>query len=251
MIGFGELRKLSVQWRVDITDVERAHAIDWLLKGLFDHALLGASLVLRASAALRYAHFIDYPFIAEPEFLTAQAIDAATLTSVANAAASASGLKFSLVERERGSAKIEYTGPLGRRSAAQPRITLAFIVGQTRIEPARAALLHRFSDDCAANVMAVALEEFAAERWAMLGASPRARDVFDLWFVLTHARERNDRDTTRRLLADIARTKNLPRLDQATRFEPTYRPILARAWVRARLEPSFAQVEQDLAQFAL
>lgn len=251
MIGFGELRRLSVQWQVDIAAVEHAYSTDWLLKGIFDNAVLAQTLVLRGGSALRYVHCADYPLAEDPEFRVTQPLDeAATRDALAAAlsAVSASGVEFSLVDFERGSAKVEYTGPLGRRSAAQPRIVLSLVAGRMRLEPVRVPLIHPFSDDCPAMVAALRLEEFAAERMTMLAQTPRVRDVFDLWFALTHASERIDAARTRTLAAEMARTKGaeLPRAP----FTPAHRVAMERTWDhalrRVRDHPPFAQVEREL-----
>jgi Nucleotidyl transferase AbiEii toxin, Type IV TA system len=250
MIGFSELRRLSVQWHTDIAAVERAYCIDWLIKGIFDQADLARILTLRGSAALRYAHFRDYPVIEEPEFLTTTPPDETELRDGLESAAKTSGLRFSLTDFAPTSAKVEFTGPLGRRSAAQPRIVLSFIPGKTRLEPAHIPLIHRFSDACAATVSVIALEEFAAERIAQLAQLPRARDVFDLWFVLTHARGRIDSTRVAQLAREIAQAKNspLPRADAL--FDPARRAGLERSWDNAlRRVPdhlSFAEIEKDL-----
>ncbi len=254
MISFGELRRLSVQWKVEIVAVERAYCIDWLVKSLFGHAVFANTLVLRGGSALRYAHCADYPIAEDPEFMVTQPLDeAATRAALADAlrdAAGASGVRFVLTDLARGTAKVEYTGPLGRRSAAQPRILLSFVAGKTREAPACVPLIHPFSDNCAATVSALALDEFAAERIVMLAQSPRVRDLFDLWFALTRARERIDLARTRTLARELAQTKKvaLPRADAL--FDPTRRGGLERVWDgalrRAPNHPPFAQVEQDL-----
>ena len=250
MIGFGELRRLSVEWHADIAAVERAYCIGRLIKGIFDRADLSRALVLRGGAALRYAHSPQYPEIEEPEFLAIAPPDQATLRAALESAAQSSGLKFSLTDFACTSAKVEFTGPLGRRSAAQPHIALSFIPGKTRLGPARVPLIHRFSDACTAMVSAVALEELAAERIAQLAQTPRARDVFDLWFVLTHARELIDAARLKELARDLARAKNsaLPR--HGAPFDPTHRAGLERSWDNALRRvpghPTFAQIEKDL-----
>ncbi len=252
VIGFGELRKLSVQWRVDLAAVERAYALDWLLKGIFDHATLAPVLALRGAAALRYAHCADYPIAEEPAFLITQLLDEDArrdaLIDALRTAADASGLKFSLVDHARGSAKVEYTGPLGRRSAAQPRLLLSFLAGQTRLDRARVPLIHPFSDACAATVSAVALEEIAAERIATLGGTPRARDVFDLWFMLTCAREQIDLPRARTLATEFAHAPNI----MSMRANPAHRAALERTWDNALRRipdhPAFVQVERELAE---
>lgn len=240
MIGFGELRKLSIEWRADLGEVERAYATDWLLKKLFDDVTLQSALVLRGSAALRYAHFADYPFLDAPEFWSSRTIEAETLIALFDVGAP----PFFLTSFSESAATVEYVGPLGRRSAAQARIALSFIAGQPRLAPVRAPLIHRFSDACPAIIAAVALEELAAERLAILGASPRVRDVFDLWFIVTHASI--DFARMRVLANEIAQSKNiaLPKVESI--FDPAHRAVLERGWSNARYQPAFAQVEQDL-----
>ncbi len=250
VIGFGELRRLSIQWHADIAAVERAYCIDWVLKGIFDQADLARTLVLRGSAALRYAYCPNYPVIEEPEFLATAPLDEVALRDALEFAAKTSGLKFALTDFTRTGAKVEYTGPLGRRSAAQPRLVLSLILGETRLRPARVPLIHPFSDACAAGVSAVALEEFAAERIAQLAQTPRARDVFDLWSVLTHARGRMESARLTELARAIAQTKNsaLPRAGAP--FHSTHRAGLERSWENALRRvpnhPPFAQLEKEL-----
>ena len=249
MIGFGELRRLSVRWHVDIAAVERAYCIDWLIKGMFDQADLAQILTLRGSAALRYAYFLDYPVIEEPEFL-ATMLPGDALHGAVESAAKTSGLLFSLIDLTRTSAKVEYTGPLGRRSAAQPHIVVSFILGETRRKPVRMPLIHRFSDACATTVSALTLEEFAGERIAQLAQLSRPRDVFDLWFALTHAHGQIESTLVTELARKIAQTKNisLPRADAL--FDPARRARLEHSWDSAlRRVPdhlAFAEIEKDL-----
>lgn len=250
MIGFGELRKISAQWQVDITAVERVYAIDWMLKAIFDDSKLAQSLVLRGGAAIRNVYSADFPIADDPEFLLTQKPDDGvmhdSLTTSLSAATNASGLKLSLVAYERGAGKIEYTGPLGRRSAAQPRVILSVIPGQPQLDPVHLPLLHPFSDDCHTTVAAIALDEFVGERIAALGRTPRAREVYNLWFVMMKLRDRLNASRAN----EIAQKKStaLPGVDAL--FDPKHRLILERAWDNAlhevRGHPSFAQAEQDL-----
>ena len=255
MIGFGELRKRSVQWNLDLSVVERAYATDWLLKGIFDDARLARSLVLRGSAALRYAYSAEYAPAEPPEFFVIEPVqDMETVLSEASqsAARASGGLKFSPAAYARGIARVEYAGPLGRRSAAQPHVDLSFIPGQPRLAPACVPLVHPFGDACAATVYAVALEELVGERMAALAQKPRARDVFDLWFALAHAREKMDPRRARELAAVIAQDRHwtFPRPDAP--FEPDHRAALERAWDAALKHlPNrvpFAQVEKEIVQ---
>ncbi|CAG0946851.1 hypothetical protein ANRL1_03353 [Anaerolineae bacterium] len=242
MIGFGELRRFATRWHVDVTDVERAHATSWLLKRIFDDAILSRALVLRGASALRYAYCADYPMLEPPEFLVTETLDVpAALGDVLHAESDSDGVKFLIAARTRGIVRVDYVGALGRRSAAQPRILLTFINGQTHLPPAHVPLIHPFSDPCAPMVSAIALEEFIDDQLALL-ANPRARDVYDLWFALTRTRDKINLE----LVRQIAHPQKDTLFDQASRLR------LERVWDGAlrgvRDHPPFAQVESDLNQ---
>ncbi len=249
MIGFGELRRRSLEWQVDIGVVERAYATDWLLKGIFDHAFLSAVWVLRASSALRWAYGLDDAPDLAPEFLVSpEALQATAevLTPVLSAAAEGSrGLRFALVAVRRGMVRIEYTGPLGRRSATQPHILLTLISGTPRLSPVSRPLYHPFSDACPATVSALSLDEIVADRIAGL-AQPRVRDVYDLWQVMTRLKDQVDLEHVRALTAGGVPTAGGAPIDAA------HRAALERSWDRALRHiprrPAFAQVERELAE---
>jgi predicted nucleotidyltransferase component of viral defense system len=254
MIGFGELRKRSAEWHMDLAVVERAYATDWLLQGISVQASLD-SLVLRGSSALRYAYSSDYPMVEMPEFLATEPLDEAdldnSLTMAARVASETSGLAFALDSIARGNAKIRFTGPLGRRSAAQPHISLSFIPGKPRLASAQMPLLHPFSDACAATLSVVAIEELIGERTAMLAGTPRARDVFDLWFAATQVRVRIGWEDARAVARELAAARNIPVPRPDALFEPAHRSRLAGMWDSSLRSvpghPAFEQVEKDLA----
>ncbi len=254
MIGFGEIRRLAGQWRMDLAEVERAYTAGWLLFGIFNQASLARALIVRGASALHHAYFADYPAPPTVELIATAVSDENhlrdLLADALQSAAEASGIKLTLADFDRGNARIEYTGPLGRRSAAQPRVTLAIVSGPTRVPPVRVPLIHRFSDACAATLQSIALEEFVAERIAWLAQSPRARDVFDLWFALEHAPDRLSATRTRELARQITqeRQTTLPRADAP--FSPAQHASLERAWGNALknipTRPSLEQVESAL-----
>lgn len=256
MIGFGELRRFSLQRQVDLAAAEMSYVTDWVLKGIFDHTVLASAWVLRGAAALRYAYDPDYPGDATPEFLATTALEPddirRALREGLQSAAEASGLGLLLAGLERGRARIEYTGPLGRRSAAQPHLQLAIVPGQTRLPPVRAPLIHPFADACSATVSAVALEELIAERLAGMGQSPRARDVFDLWYAWQHGAGRIDLATTRALVHERVEATGAPLPTSERPLDPAHAAILARSWPAAlsgvRSHPSLEQVQSDLAR---
>lgn len=251
MITFGELRKKSVEWQMELSAVERVYALDWLLKGVFDRPALFGALALTGAAALSKAHLPGYPPVEDLDFVVADNLDTAMLetelTQAAQDAARATGLQFRLHSIQPTEARVEFTGPLGRRSAAQPLIPLRFVKRARRLEPVARPLIHPFGDECAATVRAVALEELAAERIVLWSRTPRARDVYDLWVILTRGQDALDMAQTHALVDSMAREK---RVVLRTDLDPAYAPLLERAWENAlkgiRGHPAFAAARAEI-----
>jgi predicted nucleotidyltransferase component of viral defense system len=251
MVGFGELRKLSQTWQIDIAAVERVYALDWLLKAISDQDYFKQVLALRGAAALSKAYFPDYPPIEEADFVTESNLDPvlleAGLTGAAEEAAQNSGLRFKLHSIRGREARFEFTGPLGRRSAAQPRLQLRFQVGKLRADPVQFPMLHPFAERWEATVRSVSLEEITAGLVALIEGRPRARDVFDLWFIFEHGADRINRIVTRDLVAQLREKDGYPVRGD---FDPDYRPFVAKAWDNALRDvgekPTFIQAENEI-----
>lgn len=251
MIGFGELRKKSVEWQTEISTVEKIYALDWVLKGLFDRELLRDKLTLNSASALASAYFVAYPRLEDIDFGRDAALDGTTLEQEIGAAvtdaARASGLHFKISSSKTSETRIEFTGPLGRRSAAQPLIIVRFLPFVPRSETTTCPLIHPFRDECAVTVRAIALNELAAERIVQYAQKPRARDVFDLWFILSQGAEKLNDNETRTLAARIAAEKGrVLRVE----LDEKYAPLLERAWENAlksvHPHPSFAQARSEI-----
>lgn len=252
MITFGELRKKALEWQTDVSRVEKYYAINWLLKGIFDHVRLGDQLALRGATALGKAYLADYPQVEEVELahlgMADDAMLEAELDGALREAARASGLQFRLHTFRPSAARVEYIGPLGRRSAVQPTLSLRFRAAPLLVEPAARPLIHLFSDECRTTVRAVALEELAAERLVLWAQKPLARDVFDLWFILTRGASQLDAARTREVAKRIAAAKGIA---LRTQLEPAYAALLERAWDNTlreiRAHPSFTQAVTEIA----
>jgi predicted nucleotidyltransferase component of viral defense system len=251
MVTFGELRKKSAAWQTELGTVEKIYARDWLLKGVFDNATLREKLALRGASALASAYFAEYPRVEDVDFARDAALDDAALAreldAAVKAAARASGLQFHLHSFQSSHARVEFTGPLGRRSAAQPLIVTRFLFFAPRTPTVERALVHPFGDACESNVRAVAFQELAAERMVGYVQKPRARDVFDLWFVLTQGEKVLNAPEAFALAQSIARAKNIPLRAQLDR---SYAPLLERAWENALRSiphhPPFAQAREEI-----
>ncbi|HZQ09874.1 MAG TPA: nucleotidyl transferase AbiEii/AbiGii toxin family protein [Anaerolineae bacterium] len=254
MISFGELRKKSVEWQCEIGTVEKIYALDWLLKGIYSQAGLRDALILRGASALSKAYFAAYPRVEDLDFARSDNLDDTRLESelaaAANEAAQLSGLQFRLHSFQPSEARVEFTGPLGRRSAAQPIIILRFVKTRPLEPPASRALIHPFSDSCQVTLKVVSLEEIAAERIILFSRTPRARDVFDLWYILTAGVSELDWDRACALARERARAKGLTLRSQ---LDPQYAPLLARAWDNALkeigLHPTFEQAVTEVQMY--
>lgn len=231
MVSFGELRRLSLEWDVEISTVERVYALDWLLKGIFETKDLHDILALRGPAALGKVYFENYPTVTDADLTVEGKIEASHLEAKLEEAAievsKVSGLRFSVRSFHITEIKFEFTGPLGRRSAAQPLLPLRLYPSLPRFKPIHRRLLHPFSEKLETAVRSLTLEEMAGEGIARLGAKPRARDVFDLWFILKYGEGQLDKKATRAIAERIALEKGL---DVTTRLESSYRVLLTKAW---------------------
>lgn len=113
-------------------------------------------------------------------------------------------------------------------------------------------LIHPFSDECTATLSVVTVEELIGERLAMLSASPRARDVYDLWFAATQLQTPVNWAQARGLAQDLASARNVPLPRPDTVFSPAHRTRLVEIWDSSLRHiaghPAFEQVERDLAR---
>jgi predicted nucleotidyltransferase component of viral defense system len=251
MITFGELRKKSVEWQMEISAVEKVYALDWLLKGIFEAGGREARFVLREASALALAYSASYPRVSEADLARDPALDLATLERIVQngvlEAVRASGMHFELHQFQPTEARIEYTGPLGRRSAAQPLLVLRFAPTTPRDAVAVRELVHPFAEDFKAIIQAVSPEELAAGRLVLYAGKPRARDVFDLWFILAGGNLEPDSARMITLARTIAGEKGKTLRGE---LDPQYAPLLERGWDTALKEvrgrPSFEQARLEI-----
>jgi hypothetical protein len=137
MIASAELRRQAGAWNADPTVVERDYVLSWVLAGLYRQSALAKGLVFKGGTALRKCYFPDYRFSADLDFTLRASLSVPELRFELEAACQAigeeTGLQLALVDfrtlrdvpgEEAHQARIEYTGPLGRLGASQPRIRL-------------------------------------------------------------------------------------------------------------------------------
>lgn len=251
MVGFGELRRLSLKWQTDIPAVEQVYALDWLLKAMFERPVLNNSLALEGSTALSKAYFPEYPPNSDLDVAALSPVEAASfeieLVSAAAEASRQSGSNYKLVSASATQARFQFTGPLGRRSAAQPQLVLRLFKGAVRSTPVTVPLIHPFSEPFKCLVRAMLLEEIAAKKIVLWSSRPRARDVYDLWFILKYGQARMNMVETRAIALAIAgQSGRLP----GSAPDPQYLAILERAWDRALGQfvdkPAFAEAAAEI-----
>ena len=234
---------------MDISAVERIYAQSWLIGAVMDST--PTVLALTSESALGYFHFPDYPRPAEADFAVPHSSEGGTLEEQlrigSGRAAASGGPGFRLVELTDSRALFEYTGPLGRRSAAQPRLVLRFLRGESVLAPVHGQLIHLFSDRPPGLASAVSLDELAGRYLALYCLKPRARDVFDLWFILTHSEGQFDVKSA----ASVARQQVAARGKSfKLELDPSHRPWVEKAWENALKNvvrhPSFEQAEAEI-----
>jgi predicted nucleotidyltransferase component of viral defense system len=246
MVTEGELRRLAGAWRTDVTVVERDHVLSWVLAGLYRRAALAARLVFKGGTALRKCYFPDYRFSADLDFTLRSALPGQELRSeievACSSAAQAFGLGLAMVDfrtlrdiagEEAYQARIEYTGPLGRLGINQPRIRLDLTGYETLVLPPQdRAVHHPYSDAKPLNLSCAVypLEEMLAEKLRAMLRRSRARDLYDVWQLMTRYAETLDLPLAIRVLADKARYKGFHFSSVDDVLTPENRQSWSRSW---------------------
>jgi hypothetical protein len=256
MIGFGELRRASTAWGVEIGTAEAYYALSWALYGLAMHAGTADVLALDGASALAHAYFENYPQSKELALLYGGALSeqalAAEIQSALDVPGAASGPSMRLDSFKPTEARIEFTGPLGRRSAAQPQLVVQLSSRTPRLAPAAVPLIRRFSDSRPAEMRAVRLEEIAAALLGRFFRSPRARDIYDLWFILAfgealaRGEAHFDGSTARELAGQVGTRGREGQINGSKKtLDPAYASILEKNWENAlsgvRPRPTFRE----------
>jgi predicted nucleotidyltransferase component of viral defense system len=246
MVTEGELRRLAGAWRTDVTVVERDYVLSWVLAGLYRRAALAERLVFKGGTALRKCYFPDYRFSADLDFTLRSALPGQELRSevevACSSAAQESGLRLAIVDfrtlrdaagEEAYQARAEYTGPLGRLGIDQPRIRLDLTVYEKLVLPPQdRAVHHPYSDAEALNLSCAIypLEEMLAEKLRAMLRRSRARDLYDVWQLMTRYAETLDLGLAIRVLAEKARYKGFSFSDVDDFLTSENRDAWSRAW---------------------
>jgi predicted nucleotidyltransferase component of viral defense system len=246
--------------RIPESVLERDYCLAWFLVGL-GHSALGQLLIFKGGTALKRCHFGDYRFSEDLDFTLARKVDFREirdgLEEVYRYVAQASGILFSFDREDRQTHSNSYTfylsyqGPLPTPNNVKVDITIS----ETVIFPVEHHPILRayeeFSDVPEDRPIAVySLNEIASEKIMALGDKARnePRDLYDLWFLTTHAgvelsplvgaiteklrfREKDIAGLEDRILAKEARLKSLwssrlgHQIDALPEFDEVFRAV--------------------------
>ena len=226
MISSTELRRLAGAWNIDMTVVERDYMLSWALAGLYRQPQLAQTLVFKGGTALRKCYFPDYRFSADLDFTLSTPLSLSELRGEIEAACleigEETGLRFSPTDfrtvrdvpgEEAHQARIAYIGPLGRLGGSPPRIKLDLTIYETLVLPAERRTVHHPYSDAGRldlTVSVYALEEMLAEKLRAMLRRARARDLYDVWQLLTRYAGSLKLEQVRHVLDTKAQFKGYP-----------------------------------------
>jgi predicted nucleotidyltransferase component of viral defense system len=274
MIAAAEVRRLAGAWNADFTVVERDYVLSWVLAGLFRQPTLAETLVFKGGTALRKCYFADYRFSADLDFTLRTSLPPQKLRSEIEAGcqhvAETTGVQLIPVDfrtlrdvpaEEAHQGRIEYIGPLGRLGGDQPRIRLDLTAYEALVLPSEPCSVHHpYSDaeELSLSVPTYALDEMLAEKLRAMLRRARARDLYDVWQLLTRYAETLDLERAGRVLVEKARYKDFAFSKVTDFLTPENQGTWARSWeaslrrqvpVVASYDQVVAQVEQALKGF--
>ncbi len=239
--------------RIPEAVLERDYCLAWFLAGLSQSKLRGL-LIFKGGTALKRCHFGDYRFSEDMDFTLRRRVEFAEiregLKEVYELVVQASGIRFSFEAEDRQAHVNSYTfylryqGPLPTSNTVKVDITIAEIL----VFPVEQLPVLRsypeFEDVPEDRPISVySLNEIATEKIVALQDRARnePRDLYDLWFLISHAdvdighligaiteklrfREKDIAGVEDRIIAKAARLKTLwdGRLEHQMEALPQY-----------------------------
>lgn len=265
MISLAETRRIASDRKTDPSVIERDYVLGWFLSGLFRHGPLSESLVLKGGTALRKLYFPDYRFSEDLDFTLTQSISEDRfrrhLLETCQTLTQETGIEFVLAalgktRDEEGSeayeGKVQYVGPRQHRSGTPPRFKLDMTLYEILVlKPVSLPLIHPYSDKCEAIIPTYCLEEILAEKLRALLTRTRARDLYDVWNLLKHHRDKIQIQQVVSTFHRKRQYKSVPFKNWVNSLTPSRLVDFERAWEASlarqlRDLPKFGQVRGDL-----
>jgi predicted nucleotidyltransferase component of viral defense system len=185
--------------RIPEVVLERDYCLAWFLAGL-SRSKLHDLLIFKGGTALKRCHFGDYRFSEDLDFTLAKRVEFAEirtgLQKVYELVAQASGIRFSFEAEDRQTHVNSYTfylryqGPLPTSNTAKVDITISEILLFPTVQLPVLRTYPEFDDVPEDRAISLySLNEIATEKIVALQDRARnePRDLFDLWFLTSHA----------------------------------------------------------------
>jgi len=193
MIPYLELRLAARTAGVPASTVERDYVQNRFLCGIS-----WTDLALKGGTAIRKAYIPDYRFSDDLDFTLTKSIAMEKVQDTVDSAVDHVKKvdKIQLEEAKRIAAvENGYTMALRFKLQESPYDTIKIKLDFTKAEnedilaPLQSRpLLHRYSDECVVRLNCYSLEEMAAEKIRSLFQRTRARDLYDVRYLLSHGR---------------------------------------------------------------
>jgi predicted nucleotidyltransferase component of viral defense system len=188
MIPVFEIKAIARKRGVPESTVERDYAQNWLLFGLSKTSL---KMALKGGTGIRKVYIGNYRFSDDLDFTLLEGYDSETirreLVNALKIARKESGVNFeeniALKDTVNGYEAAAYFRII--RSTG-PHLKLKIDLTKKENEPIllpleKRKVIHPYSDECNARVLAYSLEEIFAEKVRSLFQRTRPRDLYDIW----------------------------------------------------------------------
>jgi uncharacterized protein len=185
--------------RIPEAVLERDYCLAWFLAGL-SQSKLRDLLIFKGGTALKRCHFGDYRFSEDLDFTLARKVEFVEirqgLEEIYELVAQASGIRFSFEAEDRQTHVNSYTfylryqGPLPTSNTVKVDITVSEIL-VFPVEQLSVLRTYPEFEDVPENrpISVYSLNEIATEKIVALQDKARnePRDLYDLWFLTSHA----------------------------------------------------------------
>ncbi len=202
MIEKQEVEAKAAEFNITPPEVQKDYVYGWMLKGIFQHPILGRYFSLKGSGALRKGYFTNARYSKDLDFSVTEEIEKTVLQNALNEVCEFvgenTGVKFQLDRT-----LVEDKGiPMANRQILEARAYFDSFYGEkvmilkTQLDVTQfdkhylplqnRELIHPYSDagSCIGTVVCQKVEEIFASKLVALLHRRRAKDLFDLFYGL-------------------------------------------------------------------
>jgi predicted nucleotidyltransferase component of viral defense system len=234
MILKAEIKKISLEKGLEISQIEKDYVLGWILAGISEDEQLSKAWTFKGGTCLRKCFFEDYRYSEDLDFtITHKEISNVenfqhSLTRIADWVSKQTSIEIdisrSIIEVVRNlsnqeiiQGRIFYRGPATPSSPrAWPKIKLDITADEIIVHPSeQRKIIHPYSDydDIKAyTVNTYSFYDLVAEKIRALFERTRPRDLYDVVEVCKRSPE-IDQDKLKKALREKCHYKNIPSLD--------------------------------------